>query len=252
MAYPIEYQIVDYGTAKTYSNKYVIGHETANPNSTIDGEVKYMKVNADNAFVSHFVGGGGRIIQTAPVGKVQWGAGPKANGYAYAQVELCRAKDQATFRKDYAAYIWLLRMLADECGIPKNLDSAGNGIKTHLWVTNNLGGTDHTDPYSYLNSMGISNAQFAQDVANGIDVSAKEFPWTKKHGRFTPYGDTGFVRDHPIVSLNASGVYKAGESVEYDSWGFDGEFTWIHWIDNGDCYMITGRPSDDWGFIEDL
>lgn len=80
----------------------------------------------------------------------------------------------------------------------------------------------------------------------------KDFIWTKKHGRFTPYGETGFVRDHPDATLDSSGVYKAGESVEYDSWGYDGQYVWIHWYDKGDCYMISGRPADDWGFIEDL
>ena len=261
MPYPIEYQVVDYssmmanyGLSNRLSGiKWIIAHETANGNSTIDGEVSFMKRNANNAFVTHFVGGGGRIIQTAPVGKVCWGAGGTANSYSYAQIELCRAKDQATFRKDYASYIWLLRFLADECGIPKTLDTESNGIKSHAWVSAHYPKeTNHTDPFGYLNSMGVSNAQFAKDIANGLDVAAKEFPWTKKNGKYTPYGDTGFVRDHPIPSLDASGVYYAGQTVTYDSWGYDGDYVWIHWIDQGDCYMITGRAGDDWGFIEDL
>ena len=56
---------------------------------------------------------------------------------SYAQV-MARTNNAGTFKKDYAAYVWLLRKLADECGIPKTLDKTGNGIKTHLWVTNNL------------------------------------------------------------------------------------------------------------------
>lgn len=94
----------------------------------------------------------------------------------------------------------------------------------------------------------VSGVSIVQNQA----TATKEFAWTKKRGRFTPYGDAGFVRKHPISNLDASGIYKAGESVEYDSWGFDGEFVWIHWIDQGDCYMISGKPGDDWGFIEDL
>ena len=107
MPYPIEYQIVDYSSmmanyglsSRLSGVKWIIAHETANNNSTIDSEVKYMKSNANNAFVTHFVGGGGRIIQTAPVGKVCWGAGGTANRYSYAQVELCRAKDQEHLKK---------------------------------------------------------------------------------------------------------------------------------------------------------
>src|SRR5699024_10199989 len=135
-----------YGTAKS-TNNLLLAHETANPNSTIDGEVAYMKSNWKSAFVTHFVGGGGRIIQTAPVGKVSWGAGGRANPFAYAQIELCRTKDKATFKKDYAAYIWLLRDLASKAGIPKTLDTGSSvydkGIKSHKWVSDKLGGTDH-------------------------------------------------------------------------------------------------------------
>ena len=179
MSYEIEYKLVDYGTVAT-TNRYIIAHETANSTATIDNEVKYMKTNAANAFVSHFVGGGGRIIQVAPVGKLQYGAGPNVNSYAYAQVELCRANNQATFKKDYAAYIWLLRKLAAECGLPQTLDTSGNGIKTHLWVTNNLGGTDHTDPYGYLSSMGVSANQFVSDVTNGLGETSTVVAYTNR------------------------------------------------------------------------
>ena len=174
MSYTIESRIIDYTGRNTTANKYVIAHESGNPNNvgpnSLEGEVKYMQGQAaqGGAFTSHWVGSGGRIIQIAPVGKIQYGAGGIANPLSYAQVELARTNNADTFKKDYAAYVWLLRKLAAECGIPQTLDKTGNGVKTHLWVTNNLGNTDHTDPYAYLNSFGISNAQFAADIANGI------------------------------------------------------------------------------------
>ena len=178
MSYTIESRIIDYTGRNTTANKYVIAHESGNPNNvgpnSLEGEVKYMQGQAaqGGAFTSHWVGSGGRIIQIAPVGKIQYGAGGIANPLSYAQVELARTNNADTFKKDYAAYVWLLRKLAAECGIPQTLDKTGNGIKTHLWVTNNLGNTDHTDPYAYLNSWGISNAQFATDIANGIGTTA--------------------------------------------------------------------------------
>lgn len=182
MGYKIENQVTNYGTRNSINN-LIIAHETANSNSTIEGEVAYMKRNASSAFVTHFVGGGGRIIQTAPVGKVSWGAGPKANGYAYAQIELCRAKDKATFQKDYATYIWLLRDLASKAGIPKTLDAGSSvydkGIKSHKWVSDKLGGTDHQDPYGYLASRGISKEQFAKDISGGLG-SASPTPTSSK------------------------------------------------------------------------
>lgn len=153
--------------------KYVIAHESGNPNNcgpdALENEIAYMNRNKANAFTSHWVGDGGRIVQIAPVGRLQYGCGPKGNPLSYAQVELARTSDKEQFKKDYAAYIWLLRKLAKEAGIPVVLDGAGNGIKSHRWITNNLGGTTHVDPFAYLQSMGISGAQFKSDILNGLE-----------------------------------------------------------------------------------
>ncbi len=169
MAYQIEKKLIS-GLPKTKlkAKNFIVAHETSNPNSTIDNEVAYMSRNWQNAFVTHFVGGGGRVVQIAPTGYASWGCGSKGNAYAYAQVELCRAKDKATFQKDYAAYCQLLVNLAKEAGIPITLDSGsgvGNrGIKSHDWIRAKLGGTTHTDPYGYLKQWGISKAQFEKDL----------------------------------------------------------------------------------------
>lgn len=153
--------------------KYVIAHESGNGNNTgpnaLENEIAYMNRNKANAFTSHWVGGGGRIVQIAPVGKLQYGCGPKGNPLSYGQVELARTDNKEQFKKDYAAYIWLLRELAKEAGIPVVLDGAGNGIKSHRWISDNLKGTNHRDPYSYLESMGISEEQFKLDIKNGIE-----------------------------------------------------------------------------------
>lgn len=202
MGYKIENQVTNYATRNSINN-LIIAHETANSKSTIDDEVLYMKRNAASAFVTHFVGGGGRIIQTAPVGSVSWGAGPKANGYAYAQVELCRTKMKAVFEKDYAAYIWLLRDLASKSGVPKTLDTGSKvtdkGVKSHKWVSDKLGGTDHQDPYGYLASWGISKEQFAADVKNGVGSKAPEPSYLVLEGTYTvKKGDTlwGIANTH--------------------------------------------------------
>lgn len=153
--------------------KYVIAHESGNskncgPNA-LENEIAYMNRNKANAFTSHWVGGGGRIVQIAPVNRVQYGCGHKGNPLSYAQVELARTDNKEQFKKDYAVYIWLLRNLAKEAGIPIVLDGTGNGIKSHRWITDNLDGTTHRDPYSYLASMGITEEQFKKDILNSLD-----------------------------------------------------------------------------------
>ena len=222
MSYEIDYRGINYSGRKTTANKYIIAHESGNPNNvganSLEGEVKYMQGQAaqGGAFTSHWVGSGGKIVQIAPVGYIQYGAGGIANPLSYAQVELARTNNAETFKKDYAAYVWLLRMLAAECGIPQTLDKTGNGIKTHLWVTNNLGNTTHVDPYGYLNSWGISNAQFAQDIANGLDtptvtVTAAEVVYA------------GPVRNP--VSYNAT-IKSGGFSIDSKPWGEEGMENW--------------------------
>lgn len=174
MSYVIEKQIMSgLPNQELTAVKYVVAHESGNGSNTgpnaLENEIAYMNRNKANAFVSHWVGGGGRIVQVAPVNRVQYGCGPKGNPYSYAQVELARTADKEQFKKDYAAYIWLLRKLAIEAGIPTVLDGSGNGIKSHRWIAENLGGTTHKDPFDYLKSMGITEAQFQQDIKNGLE-----------------------------------------------------------------------------------
>jgi len=174
MSYLIEKRLISgLPNVRLDSAKYVIAHESGNPENcgpnALENEIAYMNRNKAKAFTSHWVGGGGRIVQIAPVNRVQYGCGPKGNPLSYAQVELARTNDKEQFKKDYAAYIWLLRELAKEAGIPVVLDGAGIGIKSHRWITDNLKGTTHRDPYDYLASMGISEAQFKLDILNGLE-----------------------------------------------------------------------------------
>ncbi len=79
--------------------KYVVAHESGNPNNgssnALENEIAYMNRKKANAFTFHWVGGGGRIVQVAPVGKVQYGCGSKGgNSLSYVQVELARTNDK--------------------------------------------------------------------------------------------------------------------------------------------------------------
>lgn len=150
-------------------NSIVVAHE-AGAAGSLDAQVNYMKNNwqTNQAFVSHFVGSRGRIEQLTDTGIAQWGAGATGNKKAYAQVELARTTDRATFKQDYAAYVWLLHTLASEKNIPTTVDmNTDRGIKTHRWISLNYHETDHVDPYGYLKSWGISEQQFRNDVMNG-------------------------------------------------------------------------------------
>nr|DAH37013.1 MAG TPA: hypothetical protein [Caudoviricetes sp.] len=161
------------GDSRKAQNLYIIVHETANPRATGRNEASNMKNNWRKAYTTHIVGDGIVYLIGEP-GYVSWGA-LDANCYAPAQIELQHTTDKALFEKNYRVYVELIRDLCNQFGIPKTLDAGGKGIKgvkSHQWVTKNYGG-DHTDPYGYLASMGISKEQFARDIANGFGSSSK-------------------------------------------------------------------------------
>lgn len=202
MSYKIEKDIINgLNQRELQSKSLIIAHDSGNPNNTgknsLENEIKYMKNNWNKppsyAYTSHWVGSGGKIVQLAEAGKRQNGAGGKANPHSVAHVELARTNNKETFKKDYEAYVWLLRKLADDWNIPKTLDAGSGvsdkGIKGHAWVSKNLGGTDHVDPYPYLESWGIKKSQFKKDIEKGSsnDSPNKESNTTYKGSSIVDY-----------------------------------------------------------------
>lgn len=152
----------------------VIAHEVANQNSTIDNEVAYMKANWQNAFVHYYVSDN-KIVETANPNYLAYGAGPKANPYAL-HVELVRNNGK-NFQKAYENYVWLIVYLCHKYKIPVRFNKNRKGIVTHHWVSQNLGGTDHSDPDAWLRTNKVSLKQFEKDLLQldtGEDMDYKK------------------------------------------------------------------------------
>ncbi|MCO8286695.1 SH3 domain-containing protein [Tetragenococcus halophilus] len=239
-AYTIERDIIGngYPAGYTSSNNYIILHEAGNPNNvgpnSLDNEVAFMKRSWNTtAFVSHFVGSGGRVKQLANPGAYQYGAGTYANSRSYAQIELSRTNNKATFEKDYKTYVNLARNLANQAGISVTLDGAGNGIKSHKWISDNFWG-NHQDPYGYLAQWGISKAQLQKDLRTGIGANqkpdvdketptpGKEAPkpdskgYQSKNGSYT-FQHTTKIRNGVGTGAGYTGInYNPGQTVNYD------------------------------------
>ena len=170
------------GSPLRTNNNVIIAHATAvyAPAKNVATYEKREWYNA-GAYVQYIVGDGGKIYRVGSEGYQAWGAGSWANANAPVQVELAQTYNQAEFRKDYVAYVNLLRSSAIKYGIPTDVDSsARRGVKSHLWITNNVWG-NHTDPYGYLASHGITKAQFAHDVKYGFSLSRSSVSPTPKH-----------------------------------------------------------------------
>lgn len=173
-AYTIDTTYNQTRSTQRTSNQYIIAHETATY-ATARENAQYMNWswNSNEAYTAYVVGDGGHVYQVSPDGFVQWGAGGVANSRSPVQVELARTKNAAQFSKDYAVYVNLLRDKAKKYNIPVTLDGAGNGIKSHLWVTNNLWG-NHSDPYGYLASWGVSQQKLAADLRTGLPENGSD------------------------------------------------------------------------------
>ncbi|MGX7202405.1 hypothetical protein BCR22_07445 [Enterococcus plantarum] len=153
-------------------------HSTGNPNSTAQNEADFMsRKDLNSGFYTHVVGNG-QVIQTAEVGRGAYDVGGGWNYETYAAVELIQSHaTRAEFERDYRLYVELLRQLAKEAGIPLTLDTKDlAGIKTHMYCTYNQpnNGSDHIDPYPYLNQWGVTVNQFERDLANGFSSNSAD------------------------------------------------------------------------------
>lgn len=250
-------------------------HSTGNPDSTAQNEADNQYNNRPVAFFTHVVGNG-RIIQVAPTGRGAYDVGGDWNMWTYAAVEIIEShKTKEEFLKDYRIYVELLRTLADEAKIPKKLDSGEIGINTHDYCRRHQpnNGTDHVDPYPYLEKWGISKAQFKKDIENGINNSDANAPSqpkpqpskpnpTSKPNNSLPKGFTAekgtFINgSEPIQArvgnygFNApkGGMLPARASIKYDGWINDGTYVWVVYTGfTGDKLFLPVRhKGTPWG-----
>lgn len=171
MSYDIKQQIrTDTPQVGYAPYRQVHAHSTGNSGSTAQNEADYMsRKDLNTGFYTHVVGNG-QVIQVAPVNRGAWDVGGGYNYETYAAVELIEShgsKDE--FMRDYKIYCELLFDLAKQAGIPTTLDTGDlAGIKTHNYCTHNQpnNGSDHVDPIPYLTKWGITQQQFANDIAN--------------------------------------------------------------------------------------
>jgi hypothetical protein len=137
----------------------VVMHDTANDNSTIDEEVRFMKRNYQNAFV-HFYCGATKIVQTADTDYLAYGAGKTAN-LRYLHIELCHAKTENEFQESYNRWIYIaaLYLHQNKLGV---ID--GETLLSHYQVSEHFGESDHTDPIAYLERFGKTWDNVVNDV----------------------------------------------------------------------------------------
>lgn len=208
---------VDYlkGTPKHTNFRYGLGqyegvvmHETAVEgdsvarNKRVFGNDGWKRMEA---FVHAFVDAE-KIWLSADPRYPAWGSGYTANK-RYLQIELCRVKTKSEFLASYDRWVWLAaKFLKDrKLGV---ID--GKTLVSHRWVSNNLGGTNHTDPIAYLSRWGKTWADVVKDVKRHYNNFNEERVVTAIKD-YLSEGDSG----SQVKQLQAD-LFKLGYSILVD------------------------------------
>lgn len=154
----------------------VVVHETANPKSTIYNEIAYMKNNYKNAFVHTFIDAG-NIINVANTKYLCWGSGYYGN-QRYVQFEQVEVHSKSAFANELNKSAYYTAYILNKYGLKPKRNTT---VLSHHDVSNNLGGTDHTDPdgywkanakayfgttYTMADFMSLVNTQYAKITGN--------------------------------------------------------------------------------------
>lgn len=207
----------------------VVAHETANPNSTINSEIKYMTRNYKNAFVHAFVDSS-NVIEIHPPTLGAWGAGPYGN-QRFIHVELVREHSFDKFARSMNNYANYIANLLYEYNLPvTSAEANGSGtLWSHAAVSKFLGGTNHGDPHGYFAQYGYNWQQFTwlvqskyrEIVSSDVQQTALKQAKTSKLGhirfanaliRKSPDTDEGSFK---AGSENTNRVYYIKEQAKY-------------------------------------
>ncbi len=166
----------------------IVVHDTANENSTITGEINYMKNNYNSAFVHAFVDGN-RIIETAPTDYLSWGAGPYGNE-RYINVEIVHTHDYDSFARSMNNYADYAATQLQYYGLkPNSAENDGSGtVWTHSAISRWLGGTDHADPHGYFKQHNYSYNELYDLINEKYQI---------KMGQVAPWGTTSTSTTKP-------------------------------------------------------
>lgn len=247
------------GSSQRTNNNFITIHSTATPNATARDEAQFFKNNWGTSYAyTHLVVDDQECYIIGSLGYVAWGAGPTANLNSPVQIELCEfPNNRLRAQEAYVNYIHLIRQFADIYGIPKKLDRGlAREVRTHNYWARTNHETNHTDPQTYLSSIGISFKQLRSDVEgtsttseNPTTTSNNSETWwnidpktllpvgfIRERGTFHSYYKIKNRRSAPVLTNHSTDMIKPGQSQKYDSIIKLNNYTWIH-------YRV-GRPSN--------
>ena len=152
--------------------KGIIIHSTALDDVPDENISLYFAKNptckTSNIASAHYALDWDSITEMIPENEVAYHAGPMAN-YKYLSIEICETNDPVRFEEAWKRATWLA---ADIC--KRYQWNPDDKIRSHNWVTQTLGGTDHTDPYPFFVQFGKDMDCFIADVKTLMQEKVSE------------------------------------------------------------------------------
>lgn len=186
-----------------------------------------------------YIDADGNIYQNYNLERITWGV-LNSNGYTvHISVEAGNGNDYSQAQID--ARDWLTRKLMEDLSIP------ASKVKGHWEVYNNTACPGYTK--AQMDAFRAKLANVPTVAPTPAPVTPKPAsPWVAESGTFRT-NTTINVRTGPSTGNSVVASYAPGETVRYDSYMFDGRYTWIHYksYSGADRYMVCRENGKAWG-----
>lgn len=218
------------GSSQYANNKWVVAHSTATPNAPAKNIATYFKREWSRVqSYTHFSIDDTSCYASGEQGYVAWGAGPTANQNSQVQIELCEFTDRTRAMNAYKNFVNFLRDACADLGLPIS------SVVTHKWLSNTYHESDHTDPVTYLATLGISEDQFRKDLSTGFTASPNESQPVKpadnpNKGKVEITKEVG-IYDKADLSSQC-GVAKVGEVYDFKEELAGQTYRWVKLTNN--------------------
>jgi len=143
-------------------------HSTANPGATVRNHLSYWKglvSSGQIAYYTHFITDWSESAQCVETNRLCYHCG---NGNSVSiGMEICEATSQAEFDKGWSNAVSAAQ------DVLKQMGWGVDAMVTHKYMSENYGGSDHTDPIPYFTKWGKTWEDFKSAVAGG---ASEELP----------------------------------------------------------------------------
>lgn len=151
-------RIVANGHGRLTNRRFLAIHSTANAGATAANHVNYWRNNPKYAV--HLVSDWMECFHTVPYDRLCYQVGNGNN--TCVGIEICEATNERDFMRGMEVARQAILEVLPQIGLTVD------DMRSHLWFTQNYGGSDHTDPIPYLKRFGKDWDWFVNFIRQGM------------------------------------------------------------------------------------